>query len=196
MTDKRKVICALLAGLLTFTLCACAQNTQDMQSGMYVRPSEFSEETAKVLELFDDELQFFDISLDETVKSFAISLWVYRDGEWEAGQSTYGGSEFLPGRIAIRLTETSFDLYTMDENGHTKLSCPVAETPFEESTGIGGARVDREIPIELHREIPLWVKIGTTENSMELMDITDDFRNAECNAGVAVTLTVSDEIVN
>ena len=44
----------------------------------------------------------------------------------------------------------------------------------------------------LNKEIPLWVKIGTTANSMCVTDVTDDFRNAECNAGIAVTLTVSD----
>ena len=32
--------------------------------------------------LFDDEIQFFDISFDETAKSYAVSIWVYRDGEW------------------------------------------------------------------------------------------------------------------
>ena len=35
---------------------------------MYIKPSEFTEETREVLDLFDDEVQFFDIVLDETGK--------------------------------------------------------------------------------------------------------------------------------
>ena len=52
--------------LLVVTLSGC-ENKED--KGMYIRPSEFSEETREVLNLFDDEVQFFDIVLDETVKS-------------------------------------------------------------------------------------------------------------------------------
>ena len=69
------------------------------------------------------------------------------------------------------------------------------ETPFEESMGIGYSKIDREIPIELNKEIPICVKIGTSSNRMEVLDITEDFRKIECDAGIAVTITVSDEIV-
>ena len=54
----KKIICALFAGLITFTLCACSQ---DKQLAMSIKPTEFSEETLAVLDLFDDEIQFFDI---------------------------------------------------------------------------------------------------------------------------------------
>ena len=188
----KKIVCALFVGLLAFTLCACSQ---DKQSAMYIKPSEFSDETLEVLDLFDDEIQFFDISLDGSVKSHTISVWVYRDGEWIEDGKTSGNIDYLTGRIAVRLTETSYDLYTIDESGHVKYSYPTLETPFEESTGIGGTRIDREIPIELNKEMPIWIKIGTTKNNMKVMDITDDFRNADCNAGIAITLTVSDEVV-
>ena len=188
----KKIIYALLVGSLIFTFCACSQNKQ---SAMYIKPSEFSDETMEVLNLFDDEIQFFDIAFDETVKSYAISVWVYRNGEWVEDGMTVGNIDHLIGKIAVRLTETSCDLYTIDASGHVKYSIPTLETPFDESTGIGGTKIDREIPIELNKEIPVWVKIGTTSNSMEVMDITDDFRNAECNAGIAITLTASDKKV-
>ncbi len=57
---------------------------------MYIKPSELSDETMEVLDLFDDEIQFFDISFDETVKSYAISVWGYRDGEWAEDGMTVG----------------------------------------------------------------------------------------------------------
>lgn len=188
----RKIICVIFAGLIAFTLCACSQ---DKQSEMYIKPTEFSKETVEVLDLFDDEIRFFDISIDETVNSHTISVWVYRDGEWIEDGKIFGNIDHLSERIALRLTKTSFDLYTIDESGHGKCSYPVLDTPFEESMAIGSTRIDREIPLELNKETPIWVKIGTTENGMMGMDITDNFRNAECNAGIAITLTVSDEIM-
>jgi hypothetical protein len=190
--EMKKNICALLVGLLVFTLCACSRNKQ---SAMYIKPSEFSDETMEVLELFDDEIQFFYISFDETVKSYAIVAWIYRNGEWVEGGMTGGNTDHLTRRIAVRLTETGYDIYTVDESGYVKYSVPISETPFDESMGIGGTRIDREIPIELNKEIPIWVKIGTTTNSMKIMGITDDFRNAECNAGIAITLTASDKVI-
>ena len=190
--EMKKIIYALLAGLLIFTVCACSQNKQ---SAMYIKPSELSDETMEVLDLFDDEMQFFEIVFDETVKSYTISVWVYRNGEWVEGGMTGDNIDHLTWRIALRLTETGCDLYTIDEGGHIKYSVPTLETPFDESMGIGGTKIDREIPIALNKEIPIWVKIGTAANSMKIMDITDDFRNAECNAGVAITLTASDKEV-
>ena len=77
----------------------------------------------------------------------------------------------------------------------TPYSYPSLDTPFEESMGIGYSKIDREIPIELNKEIPICVKIGTSSNRMEVLDITEDFRKIECDAGIAVTITVSDEIV-
>ena len=67
---------------------------------------------------------------------------------------------------------------------------PSLDTPFEESMGIGYSKIDREIPIELDKEIPICVKIGTSSNRMEVLDITEDFRKIECDAGIAVTITV------
>ena len=188
----KKKIYAILLGVLILTLCACTQNKP---SAMYIKPSVFSEETTEVLNLFDDEIQFFDIAVDETVKSYAISIWVCRNGEWVENGMTVGNLDHLTGRIAVRVTETSCDIYTIDEDGHVKYSFPTADIPFDKSTGIGGTRIGQQTPIELNKEIPIWVKIGTMANSMRVMDITDDFRNAECNAGIAVTLTASDKVV-
>ena len=188
----KKIICVLLAGMLALSLCACAR---DAQPGMYIAPTAFSEETLDVLELLGDDIQFYDLSLDGAAKSFAISLWVYRDGEWFEDGRIHGGVDSLSSRIAIRQTETGFDLYNISKTGREKCSYPTLDTPFEESLGIGGTKIDGKTPIELNRELLIWVKVGTTSNRMEVLDITQDFRRMECNAGIAVTLTVSDEIV-
>lgn len=75
----KKAISILLAVAMLLSLCACSRNKRSV---MTIKPSEFSKETQEVLDLFDDEIRFFDISLDETVKSYTISVWVYRDGTW------------------------------------------------------------------------------------------------------------------
>ena len=68
----KKTISILLAVAMLLSLCACSRNKRSV---MNIRPSEFSKETQEVLDLLDDEIQFFDISLDETVKSYTISVW-------------------------------------------------------------------------------------------------------------------------
>lgn len=143
----------------------------------------------------DDEIQFYDISLDDSVKSFAISFWVYRNGEWLEEGKSYGENDFLSKQIAIRLTDSNYEIYYIDDDGHEMISFPVSDSLFEESIGIGGTRIDQKTPIELNQEIPIWVKIGTASNRMEALAITEDFRKAECNAGIAVTLTVFDEMI-
>lgn len=191
----KKTICALLAATMLFSLCACSQSGGSAASApaMSIKPTEFSEETQEVLELFDDEIQFFDISLDETAKSYTISIWVYQDGEWIKGGQKLGSNEFLGKRITVRLTETSCDIYNIYGKSYAKGSYSDLDTPFDDSVGIASVRIDREISIELNTEIPIWVKIGTTSYQMEVFDITGDFRELACNAGIAVTLTVSDQ---
>ena len=77
--DMKKIICALLAGVLALSLCACAR---DAQAGMSIAPTAFSEETMDVLKLLGDDIQFYDLSLDESVKSFAISLCEVLPESW------------------------------------------------------------------------------------------------------------------
>ena len=181
-----------IAMLLVFTLSGC-ENKED--KGMYIKPSEFSEETRKVLNLFDDEVQFFDIVLDETVKSETITVWVYKNGVWEESGNTSGPVELLDRQIAIRLTENSYDLYSIDENGHVKYSYPDLDLSFDESMGIIGSRVEGETKLILNEETPILMKIGSKSGSMENYDVTEDFRTMNCDAGVVVTLTVSDEVM-
>jgi len=181
-----------IAILLVFTLSGC-ENKED--KGMYIKPSEFSEETREVLNIFDDEVQFFDIVLDETVKSETITVWVYKNGVWEESGNTAGPVELLDRQIAIRLTENSYDLYSIDESGHVKYSYPDLDISFDESMGIIGSRVEGETKLILNEETPILMKIGSKSGSMENYNITEDFRTMDCDAGVVVTLTVSDEIM-
>lgn len=183
-------ILAIIISVLVSSACAKTE-----QKEMYIKPSEFTEETREVLELFDDEVQFFDIVLDETVKSETITVWVYRDGIWEENGKTSGPVDALERRIAIRLTENSYELYSMDESGHVKYTYPELNVSFDNSVAIIGSRVEGETQLILNEETPIWMKIGSETNSMENFNVTEDFRTMDCDAGVVITLTVSDEIV-
>ncbi len=187
----KKIFMLLLSLVTVFSVTGCSQNSN---YDISIKASEFSEETLNVLELIDDELQIFDIKVDETVKSYSMSVWGYRDGQWHEDGNTYGNIEMLGGQVAIKLSETDCELFYINDNGHSSYSYPI-ETDFESSTSSGGSRIDEEIQIEINKETPIWVKTGTEESTFKVMNISEDFRNSECNAGVAVTLTFSDEVV-
>ena len=192
MKRLQRNVNVLIVFIVLLSLSACGKTKQ---KGMYIKPSEFTEETREVLDLFDDEIQFFDIILDETVKSETITVWVYHDGAWEESGKTSGAIDTLERRIAIRLTEDSYELYSMDESGHTKYTAPDLNTNFDESVAILGSRVEGETKLVLNEETPILMKIGSETSSMENYNVTEDFRTMDCNAGVVVTLTVSDELV-
>ena len=162
------------------------------QPNMTIRPSHLSKQTTEALEFVQSDAQFFDIALDDTVNSYDISLWVYQDGVWEHSGGVSGGLQFLDDKIAIRLTETSFDLY-MTSN---QCSLSILETDFEHSTAKGFIGMQASTPIELNKELLLSLRVGNETSSIRTLSISDNFREYPCNAGVAVTLTVSDEIVD
>lgn len=188
----KKFIVLILSFTCVLSLAGCGKTES---KGMYIKPSEFTEETREVLDLFDDEVQFFDLVLDETVKSEIITVWVYRDGAWEECGKTSGPVGDLERRIAIRLTENSYEIYSMDESGHVKYTSPDLNTPFQESIATVASRVEGETMLVLNEEIPILMKIGSESSSMEGVNVTEDFRSMDCNAGVVVTITVSDEVV-
>lgn len=189
----KKFVVLVMGVMLMFSLSACTKDDNNTPTEMTIKPSSFSKETTDVLKLFDDELQFFDITLNETAKSETITVWIYKNGEWvEAGQ-TIGAVDQFSKRIAIRLTDTNYDLYCIEDTGYNKYSSSNLDTTFSESMGISRIRIDGETPIELNKEIPIVVKFGTDKDYMKVYDISEDFREYECNAGIAITLTVSDQ---
>ena len=189
----KKFVVLVMGVMLMFSLSACTKDDNNTPTEMIIKPSSFSKETTDVLKLFDDELQFFDITLNETAKSERITIWIYKDGEWVQAGHTTGAVNQLNRRIAIRLTETNYDLYSIEDTGYNKYSSSNLDTTFSESMGISRIRIDGDTPIELNKEIPIVVKFGTDKDYMKVYDISEDFREYECNAGIAITLTVSDQ---
>lgn len=191
----KKFTCLFIAIILVFSLCACSSSGGQ---GMSIKPSEFSKETREVLELLKDELQFFDVSLDESAKYFKISVWVKRDGEWLDVGGVSDEISWMPARIAVRLTDDSFELYLIDDKGQVGVSYPLEDdfdnsADFVNSAAFFGSKIDSETPLELNKELTLWAKYGTEKTSIEASAAQHDFRDVDCNAGTVVTLTVSDK---
>lgn len=190
--SMKKVLISLITIIFVFSSSACTPQTK--QSELFIQPSTFSKETNDVLALFENEIQFFDVSLDDSAKYYKIALWTYQDGLWYENTSTSGETESFGNRIAVMLRNDCYDLYTIDKNGHNKYSAPITNTNFKDATMIGNVKIENQTPILLNTETPILLKIGTKQNSLREIDITKDFRDLACDMGVAVTLTVFDEV--
>lgn len=186
----KKIFSRSVALAILFALTACSAPEQSSQDTMIVRPSEFSEETQRVLELFDDEIMFFDFIVDETVKSLQVNVWVYENGQWVDKGEISGNISGLRSQAAIQVTENKYNIFTLDENGHVKYSSPEVNIGFENTAQKISHKITKPVDITVGKEITLWVKIGNDGNGIS---VSDDFRNSDCTAGIAFTVTFSNK---
>ena len=200
MKRLKLVICCILTCICLF---GCKKNNDDLKNEennnsdihveeMVIKPTKFSEETNKVLELIDNEIQFYDISINESAKSFEISIWNYVDEKWEQGSISYGEIEYLEEQIAIRITDSTYELFHISDTGHTKMKSDIQVT-FDNSTSIIKSKLSNEEKIELNKEIVIFYKIGTNKTSFSTSEFDEDFREFDCNAGIVVTITIFDK---
>ena len=182
----------VIALTLMFTLAACSSEKQNAKDTMIIKPSEFSEETKQVLNLLEEEIIFFDIIVDETIKSSTINVWIYENGQWVSNGETSGNIGKTNSQIAIQITESGYNIFTIDESGHMKYSAPYLNIDFENTTQQLSHKITNPTDIRVGNEIPLWVKIGNNDSKIS---ITDNFRSSNCSAGIAFTVTFSDKEV-
>lgn len=180
----------LLVLVLLLALTACAASApSEQQKTMYLRRSEFSEETTRVLALLDEELIFFDFSVDDTVKSATVECWVYEDGAWVSEGGINTKITVRDNQIALHMKDDSYSVFIIDESGHSKYTAPEMDFGFENTAQQLSSIADSPTPIVVSEEIPLWVKIGNDKGAIAS---TMDFRTADCSAGVAFTITFYD----
>lgn len=181
-----------IAVMVFITMMTACMQPVTKDKAAIIKPSEFSEETQKALELFDDDMMFFDYTVDETIKSFTISVWSYEDGEWMNKGDSLGNIDTVDNQIAFRFNDTGYELFTIDKNGHVKFSAPDVYTGFSDTMQQTSTCLSNPTDIVLNTEIPLWVKIG---NNKDGISISDNFRNSDCTAGIAVTVVFSDKVL-
>lgn len=181
----------LLAAVLAVACCGCSMQKAELS----VAPSSFSRETTEVLRPFQSELQFVDLTLNEDAKQWKISLWSYRDGEWECQGSVV--DEIKPGtqslRFAVRLTSEECTFYTMDGTKPSSISFEKIDSDFEQTQTVIDQRIEQKTPFAIGEEVTLWAKLGVDGQQVEAGDLTKDFRSFPCTAGAAVSMTILDE---
>lgn len=196
-TERRVIKSAfLIIMLLAMLLTACGSKQKEAAQNetMIIKPSEFTEETKEVLKILDDEVSFFDYSVDETIKSMRIDIWAYDNGKWIGAGNTYGNLKQSNGRIAIRINDASYDIFDIDEAGYVKSSYE-SITDFNKSKTKTASSLSHTTRIEPGKEISLWVKLGFNTAKAVSTGTAGDFRASDCDAGLAVTISFSTESV-
>ncbi len=188
----KKYFYPVILAIILLILSSCTGNNYLEDDSMTIKPSEFSDETNQILNLIDDEMAFFDYNIDETIKSISVELWMYENNTWQSIGKIYGNTDSNSGRLAIRINDASYDIFEIDENGHTKSSYE-STVDFEKSNAITGTRLSNKTKIETDKEITLWTKLGSDDTSM--ISSSADFRHSECDTGLAVTVMFSDKPV-
>ncbi len=177
----------LTAFFIMFSLSAC---TPSPLKTLSIHPADFSKETQKVLDIVKDELAFFEYSTDETVSSCSIDLWQCENSQWVNAGKAQGAVEPGQHSLALQMADgVSIFSLSPEESGFTESHYDLPPG-IDECVASGNWRLDRSIPIELEKEIPLWVMLGYDGHEMETGDFAD-FRSAPCAAGIAVTITFS-----
>ena len=186
-----KILSAVLS-LLVLSGCAGTEaETNITGKPMTIYPTEFSEETKKVLEILDDEVMFFTYVTDETVKSISLQIWFYENGEWVSTGSVKGNKEMTERDIVLRVKDTEIDLIQVSETGQSKYTFPVLPE-FASSLMAVEERLQNTESIVLEEEIVLYYKVATEENAIRS---EADFRDLPCDEGMALTITFSAENV-
>ena len=180
----KRIGVGFLSLVMILLLVACNNNST---GNMIIRESEFSEETKEVLSLINDEMVFFDYKVDKSIKSMSTDIWTCDNEEWTNGGAVLGNVESSNRRLAIRINDLSYDIFSINKDGHTKSSHPII-VDFNDSNVVSNSRLDNPREIEANKEIPLWTRLGSNRNSNFFASLSD-FRESECDTGLAITVT-------
>ena len=180
----------LLFAALLLTGCGGGEPA-DKPAGepMTIHPTVFSEETRKVLDILDDEVMFFTYTTDETVQSMALDIWFYEDGEWVSAGAVKGEQAAVEQDVVLRVKDAEIDIIHIQENGQSKYTFPVT-VEFTAAQMTVEDRLQITEDIALGKEIVLYSKVSTEDT---VLRNEENFRDMDCTAGMAVTLTFSAE---
>ncbi len=176
-------MCLLLA------FCGCGKQSELMNT---IAPAQLEEETETILNVISSDVVLFDYRVDTSIKSFRLELWKLEESGWESNGSVYGNLSTQQGRLGISYNDGDFAMIEFTDTGSSKSSYTV-DGGFTSEQMIGTSKLAQETEIVPEQEIALWVKAGTDKNGLSM--VLDDFRNIDCEAGLAVTVTFSAQAV-
>lgn len=184
----------ILMVVMLFAMVTACSKQMEQEKSLFIKPSEFSAETQEILKIMEDEIYFFDYSVDETIKSMRIDIWAYENGAWTGTGNTYGNLEHEHGRIAFRMNDATYDIFEFSETGHVKTSYK-STVDFDECVTKIASTLQHSTEIKPGKEIVLSVKLGYNTLQAVSPGATSYFREADCDRGLAVTAIFSTETV-
>ena len=164
---------------------------------MTIKKAYFSKETRKLLSLFQDEIQFFDYKIDDSIKVVSIDLWEYNQNDWENIGNIFSDINDLKEnklfRIGLKIDNNIFNVYNILDENISKYTYKY-NVDFEDMITTSYGFLPDTQEIKANKEIVLYYKIGIKENYLDLEDnIIDNFRNIKCDKGVVITITFLDK---
>ena len=194
----KRLAALLVVMILLLSACGGKQNEpkgdesepSNHMVAMTMEKTAFSQETEDVLKLLEIDGGFFDFCVDESVNGFSMNVWVLTDGEWVSSGEINGKIENRQGQIGVQLLRDGCNFFQLNSAGHTKYAVKY-DTHLNECAVIGKMALDtmNGTPvIEAGKEQFLCLELGWKSSSASVQ-MTEDFRNSGCDAGVAATIT-------
>lgn len=190
MAVRKLMILLLLAALL---LCGC---DKAFDSAFTISEAKLGKEAQQILDALDNEVAFFDYSVDSTVKSFNVDIWICKDSVWDNAGSISGNIDGkTKGRIGILYESDRCKIITFDGTDRTTYTGHQG-VDFSTVTSSGMMKINDSGGIVLNEEIPLLVRTGSNDNDEYRSSSMEEFRESGCEVGIAFTITFSDKILN
>lgn len=198
----KRYISLLLAALMAFTLAACGARdgeAEETGSGMTIAPAQLSQEETALLELLDvgtDAQRIFDYQV-EGAKSVRLRAYELAGNEWNC--VVHGAVEAAngEGRVALTFGKMAEGVRMAYSDGSgiysrefTMEAGDISGITFATSALTG------QTPIELDKEIPLVLQIGTSQGefstySVDYFDMPRELAKHGYEHVYAITVTFS-----
>lgn len=184
---KKITVVLLLLSLMGLSGCGAVKNE--------VVPTEFSKETQKVLQIFQNEAVFFDYTVDESIKAMSLDCWVCQDGQWQKNGKSYGNidKENAKKQMALKLNELSAEVFDISDNGYVSSKFNLSEELDFKDHAWMSSKLSNTIEITPGQEIVLWAKLGYLDDETPGTFSLQSFRDDYCDKGIVFTVTFYDE---